>query len=107
MFGASEIEGRWDKIFSRAVSFVGRRNNTSVKELTAGFQVHAVLDGDEPEGEDTREADHGAAQQGEYPRVVREVSHDLVPGHPFVDGTAEDVAGRRVSGVRAVAGERV
>lgn len=62
--------------------FLGERNKRHVStwtKLTAGFQVHAVLDRDEPQGKDTREADHRAAQEGEDPRVVGEVSYDVVP----------------------------
>lgn len=47
--------------------------------LTACFQVGAVLYGDEPQGEDAGEADHGAAQQREHPRPVNEEVVELVP----------------------------
>lgn len=62
--------------------------------LTAGFQVHAVLYGNEPQGEDAGEADHGAAQQREHPWPVDEEPVEIVPRprsvEPVVD-VVEDV----------------
>lgn len=57
--------------------------------LTAGFQIHTVLYGDQPQGEDTREADHGAAQQREHPWPISEEPVEVIPRpgsvQPFVN----------------------
>lgn len=69
--------------------------------LTASFQINAVLYGDEPQGEDTREADHSAAQQREHPWSVNEEPVEVVPRPRRVQPLVNIV--QDVEHVRAVA----